>query len=315
MSAASASTTEVLPQELKGSLWKSMDRFFFTVLLASLFLHFTGAACLVLMPKPPPREVPLEEVLDRFARLSLPSVTAVAKPTAQVAVEKKSATDASTGAKSKVQTAAGTTSTQATRELVQARGLLKILGSKGNGGGALADVLGDGSAAKDIGEALSGAKGVGLATTEAIGSAGQKGGGTGKVAGIGQVGTKGGGDVDLGTKGDVAVRGEVKDSAPILDDASINSDELARFLRQRKMAIQSCYEKELKRNPTLRGRIVVRFVITPQGRAQEIDIEENTLGNEGVAACIRNVVRSWTFPFSPSGGVTVAYPFVFAPAG
>jgi len=175
--------------------------------------------------------------------------------------------------------------------------------------------LGDTSAAKDIGEALAGAQGVGVATTDAVGQAGPKGGGTGKVAGIGDVGTRGGGAVNLGSKGDVAVRGEVRDSTPTLEDSSVNPEEMVRFVRQRKMAIQSCYEKELKRNPTLRGRIVVRFVISPQGRAQDIEIEENTVGSEAVAGCIRNVVRAWTFPFKPSDGPAVAYPFLFAPAG
>jgi hypothetical protein len=202
-----------------------------------------------------------------------------------------------------------------TRELVQSRGLLKILGSKGTGNSPLSDVLGESTGAADIGAALAGARGVGVATTEAVGATGPKGGGKGKVAGIGDLGTSGGGKVNLGTKGDVAVRGTVKDSAPVLDDSSVNPEELARYVRQRKSAIQSCYEKELKRNPTLKGRIVVRFVISSQGRAGEIEIEENTLGNEAVGACIRNVVRLWVFPFKPQDGVAVAYPFVFSPAG
>jgi outer membrane biosynthesis protein TonB len=60
--------------------------------------------------------------------------------------------------------------------------------------------------------------------------------------------------------------------------------------------------------------VVVRFAITPQGRTSEIEIEENTLGNEAVAACIRNLIRSWVFPFKPDGDVPVAYPFVFSPS-
>ena len=60
--------------------------------------------------------------------------------------------------------------------------------------------------------------------------------------------------------------------------------------------------------------MVVRFSITPNGRASDIEIEENTLGNDAVAACVRTVIRTWSFPFKPASDVTVAYPFVFSPA-
>jgi hypothetical protein len=58
---------------------------------------------------------------------------------------------------------------------------------------------------------------------------------------------------------------------------------------------------------------MVRFVITPAGRAGDIAFEENTLGSEAVTSCIRSVIRGWIFPFKPPDNVAVAYPFVFSP--
>jgi hypothetical protein len=78
-------------------------------------------------------------------------------------------------------------------------------------------------------------------------------------------------------------------------------------------AIQSCYERELKRSPGLKGRLVVRFTLAPSGRTQDVEFEQNEL-NDAVAGCIRVVVRGWTFPLRPEAEVTIAYPFVFAPA-
>jgi TonB family protein len=86
-------------------------------------------------------------------------------------------------------------------------------------------------------------------------------------------------------------------------------------VKARLKAIQHCYEKELKRNPSLKGKVVVRFSIMPSGRTGDIEIEENTLGNDAVGACIRTAIRGWTFPFKPDDEVPVAYPFVFSPAG
>jgi hypothetical protein len=53
----------------------------------------------------------------------------------------------------------------------------------------------------------------------------------------------------------------------------------------------------------------------PSGRPGDIEIEENTLGNDAVGSCIRTVVRGWVFPFKPDEEVPVAYPFLFSPAG
>jgi TonB family protein len=102
--------------------------------------------------------------------------------------------------------------------------------------------------------------------------------------------------------------------APEVESGAVDREKLASYVRSRKTAIQQCYEKELKRNPSLKGKIVVRFTISTAGRATEIDIEENSLNNEAVASCIKTVIRGWVFPFKPPSDVPVAYPFVFAPA-
>ncbi len=102
--------------------------------------------------------------------------------------------------------------------------------------------------------------------------------------------------------------------APVADSGGVDQNELAGFVRQHKAEIQQCYEKELKRAPTLAGKVVVLFSITPSGHTSAIDIEENTLGNEAVANCLEATIRGWLLPFRPVSDVPVAYPFVFAPA-
>jgi len=148
-----------------------------------------------------------------------------------------------------------------------------------------------------------------------VAAGGPRGGGSGKVAGIGDLNTSGGGNVSLGNKGDVKVVGQVKDSAPEVDSADVDRNALARYVKARLRSIQNCYEKELKRNPSLKGKVVVRFTINSQGRVREIDVEENTVGSEAVGSCIKALIRTWSFPFKPSDDVPVAYPFVFSPAG
>lgn len=101
---------------------------------------------------------------------------------------------------------------------------------------------------------------------------------------------------------------------PEVESREVDREKLAAFVRARRGAIQSCYESELRHHPQLSGKIMVRFSITPSGRAADFGIEENTLGNEAVATCMQGVIAKWVFPFKPSAAVEVAYPFVFSAA-
>jgi outer membrane biosynthesis protein TonB len=318
-----ASEKPVLPPDVQGGFWKELDRTFFLILAASLFLNFVWGSFIFFSETPREPELTLDELEDRFVRADIipkqPPKQEVVAEAPKAAEEEKPQEDVKDPGDSKASDNAPKDAAQRKAEVVKkvsGKGLLKILGSSGSsGGGAFADVLGGSTGGGEIAEALAGAGGVGVATAEAIGAGGQKGGGTGDVAGIGDLGTSGGGKVDLGSKKEVAVTGRVKDAAPEVDSADVDRDALARYVKARLKAIQNCYEKELKRNPNLKGKVVVRFSIMPSGRTGDIDIEENTLGNDAVGSCIRSVIRSWVFPFKPDDEVPVAYPFVFSPAG
>ena len=314
-----------LPPDLQGGSWRTMDRMFFGILAASLLLHFSGAALIIASEPPPEPELELDQLDDRFARVLMPpkqeepkkqapdTAQAAADPPADTQKDKPKASD-DTSSKPATAEEAAARRTEVAKK-VASKGLLRILGSSGSGGGAFSDVLGGSTGGGDIAQALAGAGGVGIATEASVGANGPRGGGTGKVAGIGDLGTSGGGNVDLGSKKEVEISGRVTASTPEVESSEVDREALARYIKTRLKAIQGCYEKELKRNPSLKGKVMVRFNILPSGRTGEVEIEENTLGSDAVASCIRTAVRGWTFPFKPDDEVPVAYPFVFTPAG
>ncbi len=305
-----------LPANLQGNPFSGLDGVFAGILGGSLLAHTVLALFIILSPAPVEPELKLEELPDRFARVMIPPPKAEEPKPVEVTdsgTEQKE-TPKSDASKADVKPAAGPKSRDEIVKNVQSKGLLKVLGSAGAGGGAFADVLGSGTGSADIAQALAGAGGVGIATEASLGSGGPRGGASGNVAGIGDLGTKGGGNVDLGQKREVAVTGRVRDAAPEVETGEVDRNALARYVKDRLKAITGCYERELKRNPTLKGRVVVRFTITSAGRASAVEIEENGLGDDGVAACIRTIVRGWNFPFKPDDDVTVSYPFVFSPA-
>ncbi|GHG93732.1 AgmX/PglI C-terminal domain-containing protein [Comamonas sp. JC664] len=312
----------VLPADVMVSRWKTMDRVFFGILAASLLVHFSGAAIILSSETPQVAELELDELDDRFVRAIIPQRPVEAPKPVEAGPAPKTDTPeaAPKEAAPSEPKPSGDAVQQRRAEVVKKvsnTGLLKILGSnRGGGQGAFADVLGSASGAGDIAEALAGAGGVGVAREASVGTpGGPRGGGTGTVTDIGAIGTQGAGKVDLGDKKETVVKGRVQDATPEIESADVDRDALARYVRARKAAIQSCYEKELKRNPNLKGKVVVRFTIKTSGRAGDIEIEENTLGSEAVGSCIRTTIRSWVFPFKPDDETAVSYPFVFAPAG
>jgi outer membrane biosynthesis protein TonB len=309
---------EELPLTIKGNFLSQIDHFFFLILAASVFVHFSGATFIACQPIPEEKELSLDELPDRFVKAMMPVEVKKPEPKPEVAKgeekkeEKKEEKVAEADKKEKP-----ATSNEKKAELqakVAKSGLLKIIGAAGSGDGAFADVLGSSNGVGDVASALSGAGGVNMATADALAAGGPKGSGTGSAADIGSLGTQGAGKVDLAEKGPASIRGKVADAAPEVESADIDRNKLNAFLRGRIRAIQGCYEKELKRNPNLKGKVVVRFSITTGGRASEIEIEQDTLGNDAVGSCIKTVIRGWVFPFKPDSDVSVAYPFVFSPA-
>ena len=58
-------------------------------------------------------------------------------------------------------------------------------------------------------------------------------------------------------------------------------------------AIEYCYNRELKRNPDLKGKIVVKFTITPAGKVINPKIILSTLNSESVERCILSRISRW----------------------
>lgn len=296
-----------LPANIRGNVFRSMDPLFLTVLAVSLILHFSGAAIIAMSPNAPEEELALDQLPDRFAKILIPTQAQEPEKTP----EKREQARRDDKKQKKEKESDPVARKAALQKKVASRGLLRVLGSSGGSGGALQDVLGGSTGTADIASAIQGAAGVSVADSASVG--GPKGGASGRQAGIGDLGTSGGGNVNLGNKGDVRVSGRVHEEAPEVESSDVDRNALARYVKARLKAIQSCYERELKRNPSLHGRVLVRFSITRSGRPGSIDIEENSV-NEAVGSCIRTVIRGWVFPFKPADDVAVAYPFVFSPA-
>lgn len=312
-----------LPASLKSSLKDRVDWPYAIALAIALVVELPLVVYFQYAPQPEPRT--LENIGSRWAELIAPEMKKqeAPKPPEQKGDQPKTADgpkekvakkedepkDAAPEERAKERAQRRTK----VRESVAGKGVLALFGTKGEGGasGAIADVFKEGGGITgDLDSAFDGISGVGVATSS--GAKSSRGGGSGEAASIGGLATSGGGKVATGEKTQTKVAA-VKTQAPQVD-GSLDSAAIAKVVRRRIRSLQDCYERELKRDPSLSGKIEVEFTIGEDGRIEEAAISNNAMGSDAVGSCIVSRVRRWRFPAPDGGSVTVNYPFIFTPS-
>ncbi len=98
--------------------------------------------------------------------------------------------------------------------------------------------------------------------------------------------------------------GECKGTAP----ANFQS-----ALRAKAGQARGCYDRALRQNSELQGKLTVALRVGPQGQACSVNVS-GSLGDPSVISCVTGLFRSGTYP-APSGGcVEAAVPLNFVPA-
>jgi outer membrane biosynthesis protein TonB len=325
-----------LPASVRGSLSSNLDWFFTSIAATSFLAHL--ALVIYLRSVDWPRKPDIAEIPDRFVQMVVkkpppppppptpiaqveekkPEAPAVKKEAAPKAAEKKELTEAEKQARAEAAERAAAERRARLAEAVKNTGILKVLGARADGEGSLADVLGKGDVDRDQDKAFQGVGGLTVATGDASLRGVKTGtGGSGKVASI--TGLRGsGGAIEGGSTGNVGaerkVTGIVRAEAPAVD-GELDPGIIAKEVRTRMSAIRACYERALKRNPGLSGKISLRWTITAAGTVTGVDIESDTMGDPDVVSCIKALVGRWRFPAPAGGTVEVSFPFVFASSG
>ena len=116
--------------------------------------------------------------------------------------------------------------------------------------------------------------------------------------------------------------GEPSADSDVADDGAGDSGDtrtteaIAAVIKANRDKPRACYEKVQKDVPNLRGDVVIRFVINPDGTVKTAEVNEarTTLKEAAVSSCIVEAISALTFPESTRGMETkVNYPFNFVP--
>ncbi|MFH1469011.1 MAG: AgmX/PglI C-terminal domain-containing protein [Pseudomonadota bacterium] len=169
---------------------------------------------------------------------------------------------------------------------------------------------------------LIGTKGVQLGS-RGLSSRGSGLGGGGTAIGLGGLGTKGNRGGDSGYGRDAYSDGHLikKHDGPIgspsgdpiivggLDRALVDA-----VIRRNLEQVRYCYQRQLPRDPSLAGKVTVRFVIAGDGSVARAETKSTTLHDPSVEQCINERFLRFEFPAPKKNGIViVTYPFLFAP--
>ena len=199
-------------------------------------------------------------------------------------------------------------------------GVNKMLASKKLGSGPLKNIFGnqDGFDSK-MKVAMSGeggelqvGRGQGGMGLRGTGSGGG-GEGFGRVQGLGNVDTGGGKGTGakLGEKKQREVEPNMSRGQPKVGDFC-DKGNIRKVVQAKSNAIQYCYERQLQKNPKLKGKIKAQWKVALDGSVKTASVVQSTIGNSQVESCITRVIKRMRFE-KPDGGICIInYPFVFS---
>ncbi len=170
----------------------------------------------------------------------------------------------------------------------------------------------------DLGEAFGG-NGLGLS------GVGEGGGGNALGVGLGTVGTIGRGagtgtGQGFGPGHGGLSRGHTT-TVPLVRmgvttaSGALPPEVIQRIVRQNFGRFRMCYENGLRSNPSLQGRVSVRFIIGRDGGVSAVGNSGSDLPDPAVTQCVISAFYGLSFPEPERGIVTVVYPIMFTPGG
>lgn len=104
---------------------------------------------------------------------------------------------------------------------------------------------------------------------------------------------------------------QVRAAATSVVSGRVPPEIIQRVVRMSFGRFRACYETGLMRDPTLRGRVVTKFLINRHGEVLAATDAGSDLGDKEVIDCVARAFTSLAFPEADRGTITVVYPIVF----
>ncbi len=96
--------------------------------------------------------------------------------------------------------------------------------------------------------------------------------------------------------------------------ASRSIEEIQIVFDRNKSSIYSLYNRALRKDPTLQGKLVIRLSIAPSGKITKIELVSSELGDPALEKKLVQRIKMFNFGAKSVEAVTITYPIDFLPA-
>jgi hypothetical protein len=112
----------------------------------------------------------------------------------------------------------------------------------------------------------------------------------------------------------VRLHPRVHDDGATLSNEGLPPEVVQRIVRQHFGRLRFCFAHGLESNPSLAGKLRVRFVIGADGAVGSATDAGSTIPDRTVVECLRHSFELMSFPVPSAGKLAVTYSVTFAPA-
>jgi hypothetical protein len=262
----------------------------------------------------PPRELTLDDLPERYVKIvveeQLPEPTPepadIGKEAKKEAKTETKGEEAMKGAKTDVDRAKAEAQRKA-EIMAGSELLMRLIGTKGESrGGVTQDLWGEDEGLGNVDRALSEAAGTTTDGTAALRTGNAGGNAAAEGGDINQIGGGQGGDVS-GPK--VTVKPRVSAEAGSIDTVAGDDNQVKTTVTRYAGQLQYCYEKVLKVDTSLEGRIEVSWSVGGGVVTGMPVVITNSTNNAELADCVVKKIRRWEFPPDVEG--EMSWPFLF----
>jgi len=312
-------------RDFGASLLKQIDSTYWGIFAISAIMHAT--IMFYSMSLPAPKEMTLEEIPDQFARFIVPArkpepvdvpVADEGKGEEEKEEEKKEEEKKTEEKKTEekkteiaeVKPVDEVVKKAERKEALKKMGILRVLGSRGGKSGSLVgDIVGGGADTPGLEDLLK-ANPAGMRVATSGESAGLRGDvNDTRLADVGDVGSIGQSrEVKVAKRTAPVPKLELSEPAGL--DGNMDRGSLESVIKRNLPGVTACYDKALKLNPSLRGKIYIDFTVEQSGRVSQVNVRSTGPVDQEMADCIKGRVTRWKFPTSEEGSADVSLPIV-----
>jgi len=98
-------------------------------------------------------------------------------------------------------------------------------------------------------------------------------------------------------------------------DGEIEPHRISKAVFSRATQLKACYEAALARNLPRKSLVQIHWKVTTKGRATNVEIEEDNVGDPRLLQCLRHEIAQTSFPAEKGGPTDVVFHFIYDVGG